>query len=286
MCPGQVYMQSCFLLRLVCFFFFIIVHRGAMSQEMNQAQSDTAYHSVGAMASDESFRLGMDSAIASLDSLLKPVDPLDMFPQLSSMGVVAIPKGYIILLISFLLIGGLLIFVADAIHSRKRTKGVIRKKRQKRVTHGADYEMQSMFESFVISLFDPLYFQHSKPRRNQAVMAGDVPQFESAPNLEFEFNNKDAHTRFAIKCQYFKNVDTQEIQIFPPGRYQRFRDFENATGMSLYFVLGFGGAPDDPKELFLVPAGELKRELIRKEEIRRYSKSGMFFYNRAAGRLQ
>ena len=257
-----------------------------MSQELNQAQSDTAYHSVGAMASDESFRLGMDSAIASLDSLLKPVDPLDMFPQLSSMGVVTIPKGYIILLVSFLLLGGLLIFVADAVHSRKRTRGVIHKQRHKRVPNGPDYQMQSMFESFVITLFDPLYFRHNKAGKKQAVMAGDFSEFESAPNLEFEFNNKDTHSQFAIKCQYFKNVDTDEIRVFPPGRYQRFKDFENATGMSLYFVLGFGGAPDDPKELFLVPASELKRELIRKEAIRRYSKSGMFFYNRAAGRLQ
>jgi hypothetical protein len=246
--------------------------------ETARQEADSAYHS-------DSFGSEMDTAIASLDSLLEPVDPLVIFPQLSSMGAVTLPKGYVYLLVGLLAIGGLMIFIADSVRSRNHDRPVVHKKSQKKRRFKPGHEMQSAFESFVITLFDPLYFQHSK-QKSQAILTGNAPEIQSAPNLEFEFNYKETHARFAIKCQYFKSADIGQIQVFPPGRYQRFKDFENATGMALYFVLGFGGTPDDPKELFLVPASELKSELIRKDAIRRYSKSGMFFYNKVTGRLQ
>ena len=56
--------------------------------------------------------------------------------------------------------------------------------------------------------------------------------------------------------------------------------------MDVYYVLGFGGRPDDPQELFFLPAKSVKSEYMTKAMLRAYSKSGMFFYNRKMGRIQ
>jgi len=252
--------------------------------ERAQMESDSTYHSVAVMASDPSFGSEMDTAIASIDSLLKPLDPIAIFPGLSSMGAITVSKGYVFLLVGFLAIGGLMIFIADSLQSRKRKEGAIKKRHKKvRVTHG--YEIQSVFESFVMTLFDPLYFRQRKPKR-QAVLAGNFPEAEGATHLDIEFNYKETQARFAIQCQYFKSVEIGEIQLFSPARYQRYKDFEKESGMPFYFILGFGGTADDPKELFLVPGSAINGDVIHKDDVKPHSKSGMFFYNRVAGRLQ
>ena len=67
---------------------------------------------------------------------------------------------------------------------------------------------------------------------------------------------------------------------------QSLKDFEELHETPLYFVLGFGGAPDDPKELFLLPARDFSDGVVKKQVLKAHSKSGMFFYNRVAGKLQ
>lgn len=226
-----------------------------------------------------------DYGLSSLDSLMKPLDPLKMFPQLSSMGVITIPRGYVFLLVAFLALGGLTIFIADSVRRPKRRKGAVLRKRGRADRMVRDLNTQSVFEAFVITLFDPLYFRHSRPKAEK-VFAGRVTEGETGPDLEFEFNHKDAHAKFAIKCLYFRGGTKNDVHLFPPDRKRAFRVFEEENEMPLHFILGLGGTPDDPKELFLVPAKVISRGVVSKTDLQPYSKSGMFFYNSVSRRLQ
>ncbi|MEX1240689.1 MAG: hypothetical protein WEB30_13270, partial [Cyclobacteriaceae bacterium] len=220
-------------------------------------------------------------------------------PPLSSMGMVTIPKGYVFILIGMLAIGGLMIFIADSVQSRNRRKAALIQRgvllqngvppqngvsTQKGAT---DYiikafKMQSVFEAFVVTLFDPLYFRHRRPKAER-VFAGKVSEGEIVPDLEFEFNHKETRVRFAIKCIYYKNGGSRELQLFSAERQRAFREFEEDQKMDLSYILGIGGTPDDPKELYLVPSKAITSEFVRKETLGRYWKSGMFFYSSARG---
>lgn len=257
-----------------------------IGEPMKFEAPDSAYNSIGVMASDDSFRLAMDTAIAKLDSLLKPVDPIVIFPQLSAMGDITVPKGYVFLLVGFLAAGGVIIFIADSVRNRERTRDKaalhepVRKKRVFR-----DREIQPVFERFVITLFDPLYFRHRK-RKYQPVLADNTTEETRGSDLEFEFNYKETHAKFRVICQYHKNGAPDKIRLFSASGYQLFREAANTSLVPFYLVVGFGGTPDDPRELFLLPADAIKREWITRDSLQAYSKSGMFFYNRVAGRLQ
>src|SRR5690606_34392982 len=137
--------------------------------------------------------------------------PLAVFPTLSSMGDITVPKGYIFLLIGFLGIGGLMIFIADVVRAHKRKKASRGKKRGKADRIIREFKTQSVFEAFVITLFDPLYFRHRRPGAERSLTAGVIHEGESGPDLEFEFNRRDTHTRFAIKCQYYDRLISGEF---------------------------------------------------------------------------
>ena len=143
--------------------------------------------------------------------------------------------------------------------------------------------MQSVFEAFVITLFDPLYFQYKRPKQ-QRVYAGNRHEAQAAPDLIFQFRQKETEVRFAMLCRYYKHVAKNEVQIASPDFRKALAQIEQDT--DLYFVLGFGGAPDDPKELYFVPASEVSGDYITRTALQQYSKSGMFYYNRRTGRIQ
>ena len=180
-----------------------------------------------------------------------------------------------------------MIFIADRARSRKPVpeKGASLARHDEAEKVVKDFKMQSVFESFVITLFDPLFFRYKRPK-SEPVFAGKVSGTEALPDLMFEYNNKETRVPFAIKCQYYNHVSRNEVQLFPSERLHLLRQFEEYGEMDLYYVLGFGGTPDDPQELFFVPAKAVRSEYISKAVLRQFSKSGMFYYNRAAERIQ
>lgn len=212
-------------------------------------------------------------------------------PEQSSQDTIAIPKIYIFVLLGLLLITGIVILM------RKKPRKAAAPAGEKPVSPPAkaeadeaynvirEFNMQSVFEAFVITLFDPLYFRHRRPKAER-VLAGKRSEGETLPDLEFEFNYKETHVRLAIKCLYYKNGGTNELQLFSSERQEAFRQFEEGSGMPLYYVVGIGGTPDDPRELYLIPARAVEKEFLTRAELKPFAKSGMFFFSPTAARLR
>lgn len=287
-------------MRSVVLFFFVVLgyaglcgnrlHASAryLWQEGYAAQSDTvsgepAPDSTSFRTKTKSFYTSLRQMdLRSLDSVIRRLDPLAVFPGLAAMGTVTVPKGYLFLLVGFLAAGGVIIFVADIVQSRKRSVH-LRKKRHDPGRGVSAFKMQLAFEAFVVTLFDPMYF-HCRRTTPQSVLEGKSAEGKVPADLMFEFDYRDTRARFAVKCLYFSSASKGDVRLFYSERNEALTSGSDTP--PLYFVLGFGGTPDDPRELFLLPAEKARRGVVRKETLAPYSKSGMFFYNRAANRLQ
>lgn len=221
-----------------------------------------------------------DAPSVSSEALSNREDAIKPF---SSMGMISVPKGYVYILIGILIIGGLLIFLADASPSRVNRQEVVLREEQ---ADAASKKLtgQNAFAAFVLTLFDPLFFRHRK-LHNDVSFSGDVSEEKAGPDLELHFKLKETFAKFAVKCLYFPSEDAAEFH-FPRAQQQRLERFEAQQGMSVYYVVGVGGEPDDPRDLFLIPLNEVRAEFIGKEALNSYRKSGMFFYNRSSGKVQ
>jgi hypothetical protein len=211
--------------------------------------------------------------------------------QQSAQDTIAIPKIYVFVLLGVLLVTGVVIFMrrkprkSAATSDEKLSTPPAKAEADEAYNVIREFNMQSIFEAFVITLFDPLYFRHKRPKAER-VLAGKRSEGETLPDLEFEFNYKEMHARLAIKCLYYKNGGTNELQLFSSERQEAFRHFEEGSGMPLYYVVGVGGTPDDPKELYLIPAKAVEKEFLTRAELKPFAKSGMFFFSSSAGKLR
>lgn len=209
-----------------------------------------------------------------------------LFSDISSLGVVTIPRGYIFILIGILMIGGIMIFIADSARSSRKRRQVFTQSAHSEAEHVVrDFKVQAAFEAFVVTLFDPLFFKSFRPKA-EYVYEGNTIAAERGPDLVFDYQQKDLSIRFAIVCQYYQHTAKNEVQLLSQSRQEFFKTFEAARDIDVYYVLGFGGRPDDPRELFFVPAKEVTNEYMTRAELKRFSKSGMFYYNKRTGRIQ
>ncbi|HYC85084.1 MAG TPA: hypothetical protein VEB86_07670 [Chryseosolibacter sp.] len=127
------------------------------------------------------------------------------------------------------------------------------------------------FISFVLTLFDPLFFRIVRLDRSNA-----------ASPIEIEFQHKENAVRFAIQCKYLGREIPRMMKFASPEVYQK---FETETAMELYLISGAGGDGANPKEVYLIPVRELQAEMAY-DDIIRFKKFGMFFYHIGQKRLQ
>ncbi|HEY0655175.1 MAG TPA: hypothetical protein VGD65_18700 [Chryseosolibacter sp.] len=193
---------------------------------------------------------------------------------------VAVPKRYV-----YILIGVLALAAFIVVFSRSSKKNRSRKKDKKgTILETTLLRNDKTFEEFVVALFDPHFFT-LKTHSRKTVYAGNSRQNDFTPGLEFEFRNKDSQARIAIECIFIPHLASRQILSYSANQIDRYLDFEQETGLEVYLVVGLEGDAFDPKELFLIPATELRVGYLGYQELQPFRKHGMFFYNTTKGRL-
>lgn len=195
---------------------------------------------------------------------------------------VTIPLQYIYVFIGVLVFGSIVILLTS-VGSRKR------KRRAAQLANPDNHDHYSrdasvVFEKFVMHLFDPLYFRAFRTR-HQTILANGPGENEGYPELEFEFSHKENRVRFAIESIYISELKHRDIQIASPQQVKAYSQLDE-DDHDLYLVVGIGGAPDDPKEMYLIPVKDIRSPFITYPDLQRYRKYGMFFYSAENQRLQ
>ncbi len=199
--------------------------------------------------------------------------------EILSEETVPVPKKYVYLAIGVLTLAALVVLLIR----RPRRSSL----KQRAATNGRETELirnERTFEGFVVSLFNPHYFKRLTVSRRHAY-AGDVKVHDYVPSLEFEFQGKDCHVRLAIECIYIPKLASREILAHSSNQINRYHHYEEGSGTEVYLILGLEGTPADPKEIYLIPADELREGVMGYQSLQPFRKYGMFFYNATRRRL-
>jgi len=134
---------------------------------------------------------------------------------------------------------------------------------------------QNAFRDFLLKMFDPVFFKYRKTDDGSA-----GPNGYPAQRLEFDLSDQQsAGPAFAV--QYLYKEDTgNELSLLPDGQLSAYREQND-----VYFVLGIGGPPDTPHEIYLIPVTQLKSNVINKDELRPFRRSGSFYFDPVSRRL-
>jgi hypothetical protein len=212
---------------------------------------------------------------------------------LRSKEMITVPKRYIFFLIILLISGGLLIFLSESVRVRKKKrKSKIEKKVDAKTRVNQEIQKkvmiepfvlienqlkQSAFKTFVLSLLDPVYFTYIKAREN-VITPGNPMENDIEPLLEFQLKNNQAGPKtFAIQTLYREDTGETDVELFSERRLRFNNQFERE--IDLYYVVGVGGPPEHPNDLYLLPSQQVKTMFLSKETLRPFRKTGRFTFN-------
>lgn len=139
------------------------------------------------------------------------------------------------------------------------------------------------FERFVVKRFTPKYFTLQEWRSDKYV-DGVYAVSNHFPDLEvcFEYKTKGVRESFAIECKWRKNYYKNGIEWAQNYQIRNYKEYAEKLKIPVFVVIGVGGEPDKPQEVFIVPLSNLKDNVISQTELMKYRKEdagGHFFWD-------
>ncbi len=122
-------------------------------------------------------------------------------------------------------------------------------------------EKGDAFENYVIGKFDRRFFR-LKDMRSDKGSNGFYPESNKYPDLVLEY--KPASSSFAVECKWrsywhIKNDGKENINwAGGDKKLQNYNDYSMKNNIPVFVIIGIGGEPDNPDELFVVPLSALK----------------------------
>lgn len=145
----------------------------------------------------------------------------------------------------------------------------------------ANKEKGDIFEKFIVQKFDKNFFTILEWRSDKYI-DGQYAISNKLPDLEFQFITKGYQSRFAIECKYRKRYMNNQIEIARDYQINNYRKFETERKIPVYIVLGLGGKPSKPDELFLIPIKYINSNIIYYKDIIPYKRNvdTQFYFDR------
>lgn len=129
------------------------------------------------------------------------------------------------------------------------------------------------FERFVVKNFDKKYFTIQEWRSDKYV-DGIYAVSNHFPDLEviFELKSKGIREVFAIECKWRRSYYQEAIEWAKDYQLNNYKEYADRLKIPVFVLIGVGGEPEKPQELFIVPLPKLKSNTISKPELAKYKK--------------
>ena len=147
-------------------------------------------------------------------------------------------------------------FYADmgihAIHKKLHRTHIAVFVRIRSITQSEEVLKGREFEDYVLGLFDvredgPLVLQEWQSDK----ALGEIkPENNSNPDLVFRYYEKE----FAVECKWRGKLERDlSKDLFPPKKIEDYKSFSETRKMPVTIVLGVGGEPCNPEQLYAIP---------------------------------
>jgi hypothetical protein len=134
------------------------------------------------------------------------------------------------------------------------------------------------FKTFVLRLFDPVFFHLVKNHDKLADLSD-----EGGPDLEFEYRQKQNNPIVIyVHCIYREDTGAT-VQVLDGEMSALHRGMP--ADLQLYYVIGVGGPPDRPDEIYLIPWQSITGNTMTREELKVFRKQGSFRFDASGGKV-
>jgi hypothetical protein len=138
-----------------------------------------------------------------------------------------------------------------------------------------------LFEQYIVSLFNTDYFTLLEWRSDKSIN-GIYPLSCKFPDLEFYFTTQYECLHFAVECKWRQHFDNEMADLGREDQLWSYKEFQKTTEIPVFIVLGIGGEPNWPNEIYTIPLREIDGQFMHCMVLRpfqRKSPNDMFFLN-------
>ena len=130
------------------------------------------------------------------------------------------------------------------------------------------FEKGQKFEDFILKKFNKRDF--SLVKKTLPVPKFDGPIIENNLDPDFIFRFRQNLEKFAVEAKFRSYLGN--YALIYPDQMARYNQFEEEEKIPVYIIIGLGGFPDNPNEMFLVPlkkaaSRELTLEFLSKFKV-------------------
>ena len=142
------------------------------------------------------------------------------------------------------------------------------------------------FEKFVVLNFDKKYFK-IKEWRGDKYVNGTYAESNQYPDLEIRFQLGRHRDLFAVECKWRKNLKNDELEWAKDYQLSNYRQFSKERNVPVFVIIGIGGTPDDPEQLYVVPLEKMNGAIVQLKELQPYLKENKknFYWDRTKNKL-
>jgi uncharacterized RDD family membrane protein YckC/uncharacterized protein YutD len=125
----------------------------------------------------------------------------------------------------------------------------------------ARFEEGKQFERYVAHLFKNYYTIEDWTQDNSDKIKGFFVESNMNPDLTIRYN--PTQERFAVECKwrsssfYSALKNEKVIQVAQESQLSRYQKFSENKGIPVFIVLGVGGTPDNPLEVYCIPLNKI-----------------------------
>ena len=144
------------------------------------------------------------------------------------------------------------------------------------------------FEKFVIDLFDGKYFQLLEWRSDK-IHNGIYPLASLNPDLEYRFTSSYDTMDFAVECKWRQEFKNDQLQWAKDSQLLNYRRFEHTERIPVFVIIGVGGSPSNPEEVYIVPLDRIQSTFLTRWQLKafkRYSPNKRFYLSMHNGMLE
>lgn len=139
-----------------------------------------------------------------------------------------------------------------------------------------------LFETFIIEKFDKNYFRLIEWRSDK-FHKGIYAASSKLPDLEYQFKTTKHKDRLSIECKWRADFNNnRKIEIAREDQLENYWRYSKEERIEVFIILGVGGKPEKPEELFIIPLREIPGPSLHRNKLndfKRYHEKGNFFYN-------
>jgi hypothetical protein len=143
------------------------------------------------------------------------------------------------------------------------------------------------FEKYVVQKFSPKYFEITNWAGDKFV-EGRFAKTTLQPDIQLVLRSAGKRYPLAVECKWRSNPKSEFVRFADDEQLVRYQKFAKTNNTPTFIVLGIGGKPSDPAEVFVIPIDRFNKPVQHLENLKDYKREDTnkgFYFDGEKGNL-